>query len=70
MSTNSASVPMKEFINNFDFCEHIFWYRNDQKFKKKNKDNLNHMKEQIQDALILWPRPSLMTLTSLFLILH
>lgn len=59
-----------ERVYNFDFCEHIFWYRNDQKFKKKNKDNLNHMKEQIQDAIILWPWPSLMTLTSLFLILH
>lgn len=63
-------VFLYERVYNFDFYENIFWYRNDQKFKKKNKDNLNHMKEQIQDAIILWPRPSLMTLTSLFLILH
>lgn len=47
MSTNSASVPMKEFITSI--FVNIFF----DTVMKKNKDNLNHMKEQIQDAIIL-----------------
>lgn len=53
MSTNSASVPMKEFITSIFVNIFFDTVLNDQKFKKKNKDNLNHMKEQIQDAIIL-----------------